>query len=392
MRLSQSARKLRCRIEDELLAMGWTLEGTRLFPPSPSSKDDIRNLHKAQRVELAQSKLRLVERYGDRLLQEFAEGKEICPEKFSPVLVPVRADSRESDLFRFASLLWAIPIKEGYGRRMRYLIRDSYNDKLIGLIALMDPVFNLTPRDKDINWNSKDRSARLYHVLDANGLGAVPPYDRLLCGKFAALAATSDQVRHDFAMKYRGRETIISKARKKASLVLVTTTSALGRSSIYNRLRLPNESDLVYRSVGYSEGWGHFQITNATFKQIRDWLREIGNSYADGHQFGDGPNWRLRTIRQALDLLGLDGNSLWHGVKREVFVAPLAVNYREFLRGDVNRPTYYHRDFVDIADFFKERWMIPRSQRIVDWREWSRERTWQRIRTNCDLSTNLTPF
>jgi hypothetical protein len=205
----------------------------------------------------------------------------------------------------------------------------------------------------------------------------------------AALLAVSDQVRHDFSMKYRGRTTIISKARKRASLVLVTTTSALGRSSIYNRLRLSTEKENVYRSVGYSEGWGHFQVTDSTFKELRDWLRDSGDPYADGHEFGDGPNWRMRTIRRALDLLGFDGDTLWHGIKREAFVAPLASNYRKFLQGKDNTPDYYHRDARAIADFFKERWLLPRCQRINDWQQWTRKQTWQRIVENCNLPESL---
>lgn len=369
--------------------MGWRIEDDHLVPPHPESKADIRELHKIQRLELAQSKKRIIEKHGSKLLKEFAEGREVCPEKFAPVLVPVSADSWESDLFRFASLFWAIPIKEGYGRRMRYLIRDSYNGKLVGLIALMDPVLNLTPRDEDVGWNANQRNIKLYSVLDANGLGAVPPYNQLLCGKLAALAATSDQIRRDFSIKYRGRETIIRKVKKQASLVLVTTTSALGRSSIYNRLRLPDETEPIYRRVGYSEGWGHFQVSDATFLEIRDWLREIGHPYADGHGFGDGPNWRMRTIRKAFDLIGLDGDSLWHGVQREVFVAPLAENYREFLQGKTKRPRYYHRDFNDIADFFKERWIIPRSIRIDTWKQWTRQNAWESIVSNSNLPVAL---
>lgn len=204
-----------------------------------------------------------------------------------------------------------------------------------------------------------------------------------------ALAAVSDEVRHDFANKYKGRETIIDKEVKKASLVLVTTSSALGRSSIYNRLRLPNENQPVYRSVGYSEGWGHYQITDATFTELREWLRVIGDPYADSHRYGMGPNWRMRTIRRAFDLLGFDGNTLWHGIKRETFVAPLASNYRSYLLAKDKTPDYYHRRLMSIAGFFKARWMTPRSQTIDDWRSWTREQTWQRIAENCEFPLDM---
>jgi len=388
-KLDERALKLKSLIEQEFQGMGWTLTDNRFMPPASSDKNEIRQWHKAQRVERATSAKKIVEKFGSALIQEFADGKEVVPQNFAPELVPVLSGSQESNLFRFATLLWSVPVSNGYGRRMRYLIRDSSNGKLVGIFALMDPVFNLRVRDKEINWNSEQRKARLYHVMDANVLGAVPPYDRLLGGKFVALAIVSDQVRHDFALKYRGRETIIQETQKKASLVLITTTSALGRSSIYNRLHLPNESERTYRSVGYSEGWGHFHISDATFKKLRDWMRDIKDPYADGHQYGDGPNWRMRAIRRGLDLLGFDGNSLWHGIKREAFLAPLASNYKEFLRGENSRPQYYHRDLAAIADFFKERWMLPRSERVNEWKNWTRSDTWKLIAENCGWAINL---
>ena len=141
---------------------------------------------------------------------------------------------------------------------------------LVGLFALGGPVFNLMPRDEHIGWSVHDRESRLYHVMDAYILGAVPPYSFLLGGKAVALAAIWDEVRQAFASKYRGRTTVIEEKQKTASLVLVTTTSAIGRSSIYNRLRISEEAEPIYRSVGYSRGWSHFHFSDEVFGQLRD--------------------------------------------------------------------------------------------------------------------------
>jgi hypothetical protein len=51
----------------------------------------------------------------------------------------VSRDIWESDLFRLASLTWAVPVSNGFGRTLRYLVWDEHNDKLIGLIAIGDP-------------------------------------------------------------------------------------------------------------------------------------------------------------------------------------------------------------------------------------------------------------
>ena len=103
------------------------------------------------------------------------------------------------------------------------------------------------------------------------------------------------------------------------------------------------------------------------------------------HQYGDGPNWRLRTIKKALDLLGFNGDLLRHGIKREVFLVPLASNYKEYLLGNDVYPIFYDRDFEKITQYFINRWMIPRSQRFNDWKEWTIKDTQKIIQKKLQL-------
>lgn len=100
-------------------------------------------------------------------------------------------------------------------------------------------------------------------MLDAFVLGAVPPYRQLLGSKLVAMVATSGETADLIESKYRGTQTIISKERKDPRPVLLTTTSALGRSSLFNRLKYRDR--LLYRSIGYTEGYGHFQFSDALF-------------------------------------------------------------------------------------------------------------------------------
>jgi hypothetical protein len=111
-----------------------------------------------------------------KLLRWFASGSEIDPTKIKLTLRRVRSDTLEADLFRLATLTWSVPVSAGFGRRMRYLVWDEGHDRLAGIIALGDPVFNLSVRDKLIGWSTDDRSERLVNLLDAYVLGAVPPY------------------------------------------------------------------------------------------------------------------------------------------------------------------------------------------------------------------------
>jgi hypothetical protein len=115
-----------------------------------------------------------------------------------------------------------VPVSNGFGRRFRYLVWDGHNGKLISIIAIGDPVFNLSVRDNLIKWDVKCRGQRLVNEY--------------------------------------------------------------------------------FQPIGYTGGWGHFHIPDALFMELRDYLRDMGHHYADRHRFGQGPNWRMRTTRAALEI------------------------------------------------------------------------------------------
>jgi hypothetical protein len=184
---------------------GFRVEDSRLLPPPQPSKDTLRQLHALavrNRLEKARKGL---QRHEAALLARFAAGPEVDPARIQPRLVEVRRRSPEELLFRYACLHWSIPVSSGYGRRLRFLVVDGHNGKLMGLFGLGDPVFSLAPRDRWVGWDQEGRRARLRHVVDAFVPGAVPPYSLLLGGKLLALPAASGEVREAFRQKYGGQ-------------------------------------------------------------------------------------------------------------------------------------------------------------------------------------------
>jgi uncharacterized protein DUF4338 len=110
------------------------------------------------------------------------------------------------------------------------------------------------------------------------------------------------------------------------------------------------------------------------FADLRDYLREIGHSYADQHQFGEGPNWRMRTTRAALQSLGFSDDLLRHGIEREVFLAQLADNALKLLRTGKGKPDLSSLlSADDVSALAVERWMLPRSERRPEFKAWKRE-------------------
>lgn len=375
---------LRKEIREHLEAIG--LKDVR--SEGSLSKESIRRIHQVHRQAAQQRILRALGNKLDSLLGEIADGDEIDPRNIQPELVEAVAQRPTGDLFRFASLAWSIPVSQGYGRRIRYLVRDRANGKLIGIFALGDPVFNLRVRDEWLGWNQADRRDRLVNLMDAYVVGAVPPYAELLGGKLVASLIASSEVAVKFEERYGGTTGLISKKEKRARLALVTVTSALGRSSMYNRLKLranaldsSTKNVVEYLRLGETTGYGHFQITDDLFSRLRSVLEEDGHRYANGHQFGDGPNWRIRVARKGLETLGMNADEvLKHGIRREVYALPIATNCYEFLSGRDREPSIDCLTVNEIASLARERWIVPRSNRMPQYQQFRR----QKLRSNLE--------
>jgi hypothetical protein len=360
---------LKRRLRRHLKSIGFSKSPDGGLIINGEGKDVIRALHRAQRSAILRADRVFITDQFPKLQKFFASGSEIEPARIAPKLELIKSGTWQSSLFRLAALTWAVPVSHGFGRRLRYLVWDRSNDKLIGLMAIGDPVFNLAVRDKLIGWNSHDRGERLVNIMDAYVLGALPPYNMLLGGKLVAALVRSRDLYDDFAKAYGSTTGIISKKEKKARLLAVTTSSSLGRSSVYNRVKLDGKEYL--KPIGYTGGWGHFHIPEELFYDLRTYLRQIGHSYADLHRFGQGPNWRLRTTRAALGALGFKADMLKHGIQREVFICELASNALSLLRKGKGRPNLQGLlSADDVAASAVKRWMVPRSQTRPEYQDW----------------------
>lgn len=362
---------LRDQIIRSLQAQGFRVCNGAILPPEELSKERIRELHETavkHRIERARDGLFRAEK---DLLRYIASGHEIDPSRMSPRMVEVLPQPKEELLFRYVSLHWSIPVSSGYGRRLRFLVIDDSNGKLVGLIGLGDPIYSLAPRDEWVGWTPADRKKRLAHVMDAFVLGAVPPYSFLLCGKLVAMLAASDTVRRTFKRKYEGARSVIKQKVHDGRLALITTASALGRSSVYNRLRF--EKRLLYQSVGFTKGSGEFHFSNGLYGAITEFAEKHCEPTAKQESWGTGFRNRREVIQKCLQALGLSGDWVYHGIEREVFVVQLAPNAREFLQGQDTRMLWYHQSESEMFEYFRDRWMLPRASRDERFRSWSRD-------------------
>jgi transcriptional regulator with XRE-family HTH domain len=365
--------RLRGAVHDHLQSQGFKITDGGVLALVETEKAKLRELH-AEAVAAQRERARpALARHEDRFITRLAKGSQVSPGDVRPKLILVNdRRSLEGLLWRWCSLHWSIPVSGGYGRRLRFLVVDEgHDDRVIGLIGLGDPVFALGCRDTTIGWTAQQRCERLACVMDAFVLGAVPPYSQLLAGKLLALLAGSQEVRQAFSERYGHRETLISQRDPQAQLALVSTSSALGRSSVYNRLLRPTGS-LALHPIGYTRGTGDFHFSGAIYDELAMFATKYAaDKAAHRHERWGAPGFRNRreVIQKALDALGLDSRALRsHGVRRQVFLNPLASNTYAFLRGETDNLAWHHPAGTDeLATWWRERWAVKRSRGDLRW-------------------------
>ena len=331
-----------------------------------SSKAAYRSLHlPAVQAQLAQS-LDWTRRTYPKFADYFANGSDVKLDAVCPMLIEV-TEPWHADLFRLARLTWSLPFTKGYGRRLRFLVMDASSNKLMGILGLQSPPLDFPARDILFDYPQGHKVELVNQTMDIYTLGAVPPYGRLIAGKLVALAAITDEVRSAYERKYQSRVTELRRARLPDQLVALTTTSAFGRSSLYNRLAFRGR--LVAQPIGYTEGYGSFHLATL-YPLLRQFLELQGISTRGG--FGVGPRIVWQTCIRALDRLGLPRRLLKHGLRREVFLFPLASNLKSYMEGCDTAPLFYSQTFGEVAEWWRTRWLLPRSERVDSWHAWDK--------------------
>lgn len=353
----------------DLFRLNWNIEKSKdkliVSPPIYYDKEIIKQSMNVSRQEILNKNREWIEKHIDLAKKNLAQGKDILKSEISP-RIEVCKTQKQHDLFRIFRYYWSSPYSEYVGRRIRLLIRDDGIDSspIIGIAALGSSIIHISDRDKWIGWDKKTRTDNIIYTMDAYVLGALPPYNYLLGGKLLSYLLASNEVREIYKDKYRRRTTIIRR-RKANDWVCIFTTSLYGNGSQYNRLKFKDR--LLYIPIGYTSGYGTLHISNKTFLAMQQLLMEKGIMVTN--RFGDGPNWRMRAIRLASDIIGFDSNILLqHSFKRGIYAVPLAKNFRSFLFGKTDKPVYYNLPMQALVKFWKERWLNMRKKNtnIID--------------------------
>jgi len=302
------------------------------------------------------------------------EGSEIIPERISLELREVQSDSFEEVLFKWWNLIWwSIPFQRSYGRQMRFLLWDTTHDAPFGLICLQSPVLKMSVRDNYLGIPKDELDIWVNKSMNAQRVGALPPYNELLGGKMVALTLTCNEIRETYRKKYKNYTTIIKGRKLDPELLFITTTSAFGKSSLYNRLRYNGEA--IAQSLGYTQGSGTFHIPENLYEEILNFLKDKSIDTARG--YGHGPSRKLKLISLGLKYLGLSKFE-YHGIKREFYLFPLVKNLRDVIQKK-QEPIWIDRPFNNLATYWKERWAIPRAERMPEWKNFDSNKFFKKV-------------
>ena len=349
-------------------------------------KQTYKQIQNSTKIEQISEHRKFLLRFFNRAKKFHRDGKKIVPENIRLELREVQPESFESKIFFWWNLVWwSMPYQCAYGRRIRFILWDKGHDMPFGLMQLQSPLLRMRARDEHLGIPTEHLDYWANMSMNAQRVGALPPYNDLIGGKLVALAMTSDEVRDAYRRKYEGRKTVMKGRILKPDLLFITTNSAFGKSSIYDRLRYRNELAAV--QIGYTKGVGTFHMSDELTQEIYSMLRKRGVDTATG--YGHGPSRKIKLLKKAFAHLEL-GNFYEHGIKREVYLFPLAKNIEDVIHKDA-QPSWFARPFDDIVEYWRERWAIPRAGRTSQWREFDSEEFFLKARQmiNTDRYLNL---
>jgi hypothetical protein len=349
----------------DLLRLGWRIKSNssrslELVPPVNYEKNIIKAAMAYARNEIIDKNSLWIKNHLDSARCNLAHGIDVLKSEIYPRIEVCETQSQH-DIFRLFRYSWSSPSSDYVGRRIRLLVRDDgvNGSPVIGIAALGSSIIHIHDRDKWIGWDTDTRTDRIIYMMDAYVVGAMPPYNYLLGGKLISYILASNELRTIYKNKYDDAQTVI-KNRKATDLVLLVTTSLYGRnSSQYNRLQYGKS--LLYEPIGTTTGFGSLHISSETFNAMFELVVENGCNISN--RFGDGPNWRMRVIRTACDMLGLNSNIiLKHSFQRGLFAAKLTTNWRAFLKGQSTTPRYRNLPLNVLVSHWRDRWLNMRKR------------------------------
>ena len=333
---------------DKLETLRNDLKSTLFEQGFIKNEDDIRNIQIAAKIKLLNENPYPIKHFLKSVKKHAINGNNIEPNKIKLEIRQVESGSEDEAIFRWwNSTWWSMPYQRPYGRQMRFIIWDTGHNAPFGLISLQSPILKQAVRDKYLQIPKAELDYWVNRSMYAQRLGALPPYNYLIGGKLVALSLVSNEIKKAYYEKYRDKATLMNNRNIEPELLFITTSSAFGKSSLYNKLKY---NDLyIAERLGFTEGYGSFQIPNELYNRLIEYLNSIGENTVRG--YGGGPSKKLKLIGLACKRLGL-ANYSYHGIKREYFLFSLVDNLKQVISKE-EKAIYKNYSFYELFEYWK---------------------------------------
>ena len=261
--------KLRAELKTQILGVlkeqGFSINKNSIQLENQNT-ENLKKVHETAKLERINKNLKFIENNKNLILDNLTDGKNLEVNNIKPQLIEIEPNTKYETLFRWWNLSWwSLPYEHPFGRQMRYVIWDEYHKSIIGLIGLQSPIFHWRVRDKYLGIKKEKRDYWINQSMAAQRLGAIPPYNQILGGKLVSYLMTTKNVKNNYEQKYKNKKTLMKKRTIPPRLLFITTTGAYGKSSVYNRLKFKDE--YIAKFIGYTKGYGSFQIPNNIYKE-----------------------------------------------------------------------------------------------------------------------------
>jgi len=356
---------LRKKVIDTLKEQGFLTNP--YVKPNGYEKNILKKIHRTKRLEQLKTHKEVIMENFLKIKEFSINGKDIEPDKIDLSLIEIKNYKQpESKIFLWWNLVWwSLPYTRPIGRQMRFLLWDNHHDAPFGLIGLQSPPLRSHVRDKYLGLSNTKDHYWINQSMYGQRIGALPPYNELLGGKMIAMSLTSNEIREVYAKKYDNKITLLNKKILPPRLLFITTTSAYGKSSVYERLKYYEEK--VSKFIGYTSGYGTFHIPQSLYEELLMYLEIKGVDTKRG--YGTGPSRKLDLIKKAFRSLSIP-NFIFHNVNRGYYIFFNVHNIMDIIHYN-KKPVWYDRPFKKLEEFWLKRWCVPRSERLDNWKHYN---------------------
>lgn len=239
------------------------------------------------------------------------------------------------------------PMSGDVGRRFQWFVQDKNTGFILGIVGLSSSL-SIPTFDRYIGWKKPAKWSplkRMNNTMNMSHCVATTPYNNYLTGKLCALSCTSKEIINHFETTYGD------------VAACFMTTSLFGKSSMYNRLE-------GFEYLGNTKGFSAALVPLEIKQQMRKEYQEKHGKHSEIYTKADGTVVKYGTVK-TFQKLGKYATVQRVENLRGVYAIPLVTNFKEFMCGttDIIIPTV-HEDFETIKAKWRERWFLPRIERI----------------------------